>query len=94
MNSHLSLDVTGLDSGTLIQELMNIERRHLTVIKNKQVQLSEKKGAWSTVKSKIDSLLTKMKSLLGETPYHKLAVQLNNSSVVSASVTGSAVTGN
>ncbi len=94
MNSHLSLDVTGLDSGTLIQELMNIERRPLTVLQNKQVQLAEKKGAWSTVKSKIDSLLTKMKSLLGETPYHKLAVQLNNSSVVSASVTGSAVTGN
>ncbi|MFY9471787.1 MAG: flagellar cap protein FliD N-terminal domain-containing protein, partial [Bacillota bacterium] len=64
MSSPISFNVTGLDTETLIQELMRIERQPVVALENKQKLISEKKAAWNALKSKIESLMSKLKPLL------------------------------
>jgi len=63
VSSKVTMSMTGLDTETLIQELMKVERIPLAKLESKQKQISDKRAAWNTIKSKIESLLQKMSPL-------------------------------
>lgn len=55
--------VSGLDWSSMISQLVQLERRPITLLEEKQDTLSEKKTAWNQVNSKLLSLKTAASSL-------------------------------
>jgi len=56
MSSRISLNVTGLDTESIVSGLMAVERQPLTRLRNEQALLLQKKSAWNAVKSQIDKV--------------------------------------
>jgi len=93
VSSKVTMSMTGLDTETLIQELMKVERIPLAKLESKQKQISDKRAAWNTIKSKIESLLQKMSPLTSKSAYEAKTAKISDPSVLSASVSDSAVAG-
>jgi len=93
VSSPISFNVTGLDTETLIQELMRIERQPVVALENKQKLISEKKAAWNALKSKIESLMSKLKPLLERQVFKAKAAKSGDAEVVAAKATEAAIPG-
>ncbi len=93
LSSPISLNVTGLDTENLIQELMRVERQPLVALEAKQQTISSKKAAWNTLKSKLESLMSKMKPLLEQGVFTAKTAKCGHSEVVSATASETAVPG-
>ncbi|HHW18718.1 MAG TPA: flagellar filament capping protein FliD [Firmicutes bacterium] len=93
MASQLTMNVTGIDTETIIQELMKIERRPLTALEARQQAIADKKAAWAAIKDKLDSLSSKITPLLERTLFDKKAVSVQEPSVVTVQASTTAIPG-
>jgi flagellar hook-associated protein 2 len=94
LSSRISMNVTGLDTETIIQELMKIERRPLVTLESKQQLLSDRKTAWNAIRSKLDSITLKMKPLLDRSIFEAKAAKVSDEGILSATASGTASPGN
>ncbi len=78
----ITIGVTGLDTETIIQELMKIERQPLIAMQNNQQNLANQKTAWERIKISLDSLVKKTAPFCSKTEFDQKAV-----TVVGAAVT-------
>ena len=90
MSSRISMNVTGLDTETIIQELMKIERRPLVTLESKQQLLNDRKTAWNAIRAKLDSIALKMKPLLDRSIFETKAAKASDTGILSARISGTA----
>lgn len=88
MSSNISLNLTGLDTDSIVQNLMALERQPLYRLQSQQAALLTKKTAWSAVKSQIDNLSSKISPLTQSASFVAKTAVVSDASVLSA--TGSA----
>jgi flagellar hook-associated protein 2 len=93
LSSPVSFNVTGLDTETIIQELMRLERQPVVALEAKQRMISDRKAAWNALKSKIESLMAKMRPLLEQQVYTGKAARSAGPAVVTANASANAVPG-
>ncbi len=93
MASGITLGVSGLDTETIITELMKVERLPLVVLQNRQTSLTQKKAAWDSIKSKLDELLSKTTPLLSVTGFSQKTAIASDPSVLSVGSSLSAMSG-
>lgn len=72
---------------------MRIERQPVVALENKQKLISEKKAAWNALKSKIESLMSKLKPLLERQVFKAKAAKSGDAEVVAAKATEAAIPG-
>jgi flagellar hook-associated protein 2 len=70
---------------------MRLERQPVVALEAKQKAISEKKTAWNALKSKIESLMAKMRPLLEQEVYTAKATKTGDAAVVAATATRTAV---
>ena len=93
MSSRITLGVSGLDTETLISELMQVERQPLLNLEARQSVLDARKKAWDAVKAKLDSLIAELTPLLSVTGYNHRTASVSDPAVLSATAADSAPTG-
>ncbi|WP_323003384.1 flagellar cap protein FliD N-terminal domain-containing protein [Denitromonas sp.] len=76
---------SGLDSNSIVTKLMEIERRPLTVLNQKESSFSAKISALGTIKSKLTDLQTAAKTLGDPNKLAAFAATVGDSDVLSAS---------
>ncbi len=86
--SGLSIGVTGLDTETIIQELMKVERQPLAAMQTKQQNLAGLKAAWDTIRERLEGLASKLAPLCSSLEFQQKAVTVSDNSVLSATVNG------
>lgn len=91
--SQLIMNVTGIDTETIIQELMKVEQRSVVLLQNRQKQVSDRQAAWDAIKTKLDSLTRQIKILLSEDEYYRKTAQVSDATIASVSVSSSAALG-
>lgn len=93
MSSRITLGVSGLDTETLINQLMQVERQPLTNLEARQTTLSARRQAWDALKSKLDSLSAQLSSLLSVGGFSQMKASVSDPAVVQANASASAPTG-
>ena len=91
--STLSLNLTGLDTESIITNLMALERQPLSRLQTKQAVLLKKKTAWNAVKSQVDSVSAKMASLVKSDSFSAKTAKVSDNSVLTASAVDTATPG-
>jgi flagellar hook-associated protein 2 len=89
----ITMNVTGLDTETIIKELMAVERRPLVFLENKQTTIATKKQAWSEIGSKLNTLSSKIAALTSFSNMNKMSATIKDESVLNVTVGGSAKQG-
>ncbi len=77
----ITIGVSGLDTETIIQELMKIERQPLLALQKNQQDLAGQKNAWDKIKTALDSLVSKTTPLCSKTEFDQKAVTVVGSGV-------------
>lgn len=93
MDNRITLNLTGLDTETIVTNLMALESQPLLRLQNQQAALLAKKTAWNAVKSQIDKVTSELTALTGATSFTAKTATVSASSVLSASATGTATPG-
>jgi flagellar hook-associated protein 2 len=93
MSSRITLGVSGLDTETLISELMQVERRPLRNLEDRQSILGARKQAWDTVKARIEALIAELTPLISVTGYNYRTASVSDPAVLNVTVADSAPTG-
>lgn len=91
--SSLSLNLTGLDTESIINNLMALERQPLYRLQTQQATLLKKKTAWNAVKTQVDSVSSKMASLVKSDFFGAKTAKVSAASVLTASASGTATPG-
>jgi flagellar hook-associated protein 2 len=89
----ISLNLTGLDTDTIIQQLMAIERQPLKQLESRKSILAQRKSAWDSIRTKMGNVSSRLASLTGVSTFGGKKVTVQNSAVVSASASPSALSG-
>ncbi|HHY34964.1 MAG TPA: flagellar filament capping protein FliD [Firmicutes bacterium] len=76
--------LTGLDTEAIIQELMNVERRPIALLTERQSLLSKQKQAWDEVRSSLEALASKIAPLTYSFNFYKKTVEVGDQSVLTA----------
>lgn len=85
---------SGIDTDSVIQELMSAQRSKLTKIENKQTKLTWKQDIWKDLNKKLYSFYTgELTKLKTQGSYVKRKVSSNNESAVTATAASSASIG-
>jgi len=93
MDNRISANVTGIDTESIIQQLMSIERRPLLKLQTQQTLLTSRKAAWGAVKTQLDTLSSKLATLTASTTFSKMTATPSDTSVLTATAGSSAVEG-
>ncbi|MGE5579869.1 MAG: flagellar filament capping protein FliD [Bacillota bacterium] len=93
MSNRISLNVTGLDTESIVSSLMALERQPLVRLQNEQTLLLQKKTAWNNVKSQIDKVSEKIAALAKAASFEGKTAKVSSSSVLTATTTAAAVSG-
>lgn len=93
MSSSLSLNLSGLDTESIITQLMKIEQQPLLKLQSQQATVLTRKTAWNAVKSELDSLSTKIDALRQTTAFTAKSASVSDKTVLSASASTTAVEG-
>jgi flagellar hook-associated protein 2 len=89
----ISLNVTGLDTDTIIQQLMAIERQPLQRLEQQRTVLANRKSAWDSIRTKMSNVSSRLTALTGVSTFHGKKVVVANSAVASATASSSALPG-
>lgn len=85
--------VSGLDTDSLVTQLMALDRRPLDALKKKQNALTTERDAWKDINMRIAGLQTKASSVASKTAFYGKAVTSTDESVTRASATSAAGSG-
>ncbi len=85
---------TGIDTDTLISQLMAIERRTLNMYEERKSAWEEKKDALGTLKTKLDALRSTVKALSDARELRAFAVASSDSDILTAEASYNAFEGN
>jgi flagellar capping protein FliD len=85
---------SGLDTQSIIAQLMAVEKRKLTLYTNKKTDYQEKQTAISEVKSKVSTLNNAVKALANADNLKAFDVSTSDSDMITAEATNSAYEGN
>jgi flagellar hook-associated protein 2 len=84
---------TGLDTNTLIDELMELERKPITRLENEKNYLDSRLSAFTKLDEKLQDLMAKMEDLDTSKEVRSYSTQAASEEFFSATATGSAVPG-
>lgn len=84
---------SGLDTKTLIEQLMQIESRPISIWRKQQDQLRSEAGVWKDVEARLQALRDKAGALLSADAFYARRVSVSDQTVARASVTSTATTG-
>lgn len=93
MSSNISLNLTGLDTDSIVRNLMALESQPLLRLQSKQSSLIQRKTAWSAVRSQIDNLSSKLAPLVQSTSFGAKTASVSDTSVLSAKASVTATPG-
>ncbi|HHY75572.1 MAG TPA: flagellar hook protein FliD, partial [Firmicutes bacterium] len=80
----ISLNLTGLDTDFIIQQLMAIERQPLQRLESQRSLLVKRKSAWDSIRTKMSNVATRLTALTGVATFNAKKVQVANTAVVTA----------
>lgn len=86
MSVYFSGMISGLDTDELIRQLMAIERRPITLMKQKISRIEEQQSAWRDVNTRLSNLESKLKELLNEDLFAAMKATSSAEGVAKASV--------
>lgn len=89
----ISLNLTGLDTDIIIQQLMAIERQPLQRLEQQRTVLAKRKSAWDTIRTKMSNVSSRLTALTGLSTFNSKKVVVANSAVASATASQSAMPG-
>ncbi|MDH3637354.1 MAG: flagellar filament capping protein FliD [Gammaproteobacteria bacterium] len=84
---------SGLDVNSIVSQLMDIERRPLTVLGNRETQFEAQLSAIGRLKGVVSSFQTAMSELANVSKFNIFAAQSSNEEVLTASASTSAASG-
>jgi flagellar hook-associated protein 2 len=93
MDNRISLNVSGIDTDSIIEQMMTIERRPLVSLQTQQTQLTARKAAWTAIKTQLDAVSSKLATLIGSTTFSQKTASSSDSSVLSATAASSSAEG-
>ncbi|MGE5481303.1 MAG: flagellar filament capping protein FliD [Bacteroidota bacterium] len=82
--------VSGLDTQTIIDQLMQIESRPINIWRSQQDRLRTQKDAWKDVQSRMESLRSRVDALLAANAFSARSVTVSDQNVVKATATETA----
>ena len=85
---------SGLDTDGIISQLIDIERRPISLIQRQQVTLEQQKGALNSINSSMVSLLSAAESLATDDVFSIVNASSSDSGRVSVDATNEAAAGN
>ncbi|MFT5089975.1 MAG: flagellar hook-associated protein 2, partial [Planctomycetota bacterium] len=85
---------SGLDTDGIISQLIDIERRPISLIQRQQVTLEQQKGALNSINSSMVSLLSAAESLATDDVFSIVSANSDDSGRVSVNATNEAAAGN
>ncbi len=86
--------VTGIDTGTLVQQLMTIERRTLETYEQRKDVWEERQEALSTLESKLKNLRSSVRALSNDEVLRAYTVSSSDTDYLTAEATNDAFEGN
>lgn len=86
--------LTGIDTATLIAQLMAVERRTLNMYEGRKSAWEEKKDALSSLESKLEALRTSVRSLSNSNELRAFTVASSDSDILTAEASYDAFEGN
>ncbi|MFO7265937.1 MAG: flagellar cap protein FliD N-terminal domain-containing protein, partial [Bacillota bacterium] len=81
---HISGIVSGLDTDTLIEQLMAIERRPLVLMQERKTTLEKQRDAWRDVNTRLNNLRDRMAELSRLSLFERRAVTSSDAGVATA----------
>jgi flagellar capping protein FliD len=84
---------SGIDTQSIISQLVAVEKRRLTMYQDKQTTLEEKQTALGEVKTKTNTLLTAIKDLSDAGELRTYAISSSDSDIITAKATSNAYEG-
>ena len=93
MAMRLSGLMSGMDTESVIQQLVEARRTKVTKAKNEQTKLEWKQEAWKGLNTKLKNLQAKLNDLRFTGGYAKKATKVSDSSIASVLTSGSAANG-
>ncbi len=84
---------TGIDTGALVQQLMEIERRRLRTYETKVQESEQKKGAVSELNSVLSSFKSKAQALSDSSQLKSFETTSSDSDIISATANSNAIEG-
>jgi len=88
---HISGIVSGLDTDTLIEQLMAIERRPLVLMQERKTTLEKQRDAWRDVNTRLNNLRDRMAELSRLSLFERRAVTSSKAEVATATANRNAV---
>lgn len=85
MSVYFSGMISGLDTEQLIQQLMALERRPITLMKQKMSRIEEQQSAWRDVNTRLSNLESKLKELLDDDLFTGMKASSSAEAVATAS---------
>jgi flagellar hook-associated protein 2 len=85
--------ISGLDTSSIIDQLMEIGRRPIELIENQKLEIQSKISAWQEVNTKLLALKSAVSSLTDSDSFRQYTVQLSDSDIFSASASSDAAAG-
>ena len=83
--------LSGLDTESIIQQIMNVERQPITLLTERQSLIAKQKDAWNDLKSSLDALASKIAPLTYSFNFYKKTVEVGDPSVLTATASTGAL---
>jgi flagellar hook-associated protein 2 len=95
MAAPLSMDglISGLDTTALINAIMAVERRSVTLLEARQARVNTQLDAFRTLNTKLLAFQTSAQALAGSTAFRQRAVSVSDETVLTASAANGAAPG-
>jgi len=85
--------ISNLDTDSMIEKLMELEKQPLTLMQNRQQTYEYKKELWNEINTSLLALNSTINTLMSADTYSSQKATVSNESVLSASISGSAQNG-
>ncbi|MEW6723410.1 MAG: flagellar filament capping protein FliD [Bacillota bacterium] len=85
--------ISGLDTKSIVEQLMALERRPLYLAQQRQTRLEEVNSAWKDINTRLSTLQTKAQKLSDPSTFDARKAAVSDSAILQASATSEAETG-
>ncbi len=85
--------VSGLDTASIIQQMMSIERRPISLLQDQMAKAEQQKGAFTTINTSLLALKTIADELAGESTWLEKTASVSDESILSATVSSDTLAG-